>query len=105
MNGGAALDGIHPLGTLVQVSVGSEPTLTRKGVRQMTGMKYIGVVTIGVSELVKKTPDFLEKLLSAFAEEAHRVDDWFYEIEVDGHRFFVADNGEDGYTAMLPEEY
>ena len=52
----------------------------------MTGMKYIGVITIGVSELVKKTPDLLEKLLSAFAEEAHRVDDWFYEIEVEGHR-------------------
>jgi len=71
----------------------------------MPHMKYIGVITIGVSELVDRTPDLLDKLLRAFAEEVHRVDDWFYEIEVDGHRFFVAGNGEDGYTAMLPEEY
>ena len=71
----------------------------------MPHMKYIGVITIGVSELVNRTPGLLEKLLRAFAEEAHQVDDWLYEIEVDGHRFFVADNGEDGYTAMLPEEY
>ncbi len=71
----------------------------------MPHMKYIGVITIGVSELVKKTPDLLDKLLRAFSEKAHQMDDWFYEIEVDGQRSFAADNGEDGYTLMLPEEY
>jgi hypothetical protein len=47
----------------------------------------------------------LDKLLRAFSKEVHSREDWFYQIEVGGQRFFVADNGEDGYTAMLPEEY
>lgn len=71
----------------------------------MPHMKYIGVITVGVKELVDKTPGLLEKVLKAFAEQSHQVNDWFYVIEVDGYRFFAADNGEDGYTLMLPEEY
>lgn len=105
MNGEAALDGIHPLIDCVQVSVGSWPTGNGKGVREMTGMKYIRVITVGVKGLVDKTPGLLEKALRVFFREVHRVDDWIYVIEVDGYRFFAADNGEDGYTLMLPEEY
>ena len=71
----------------------------------MPHMKYIGLITIGVKDLAERTPGLLEKVLRAFAREVHRVDDWFYTIEVDGYRFFAADNGEDGYTLMLPEEY
>jgi len=71
----------------------------------MPHMKYIGVITIGVEELADGTPDLLDKLLRAIAEEVHRVDGWFREIEVEAHRFFAAGNGEDGYTMMLPEEY
>jgi hypothetical protein len=71
----------------------------------MPGMKYIGYITDGVKVLAKEQPEMLDKLLRAFSEAVHKHQDWFYQIEVDGKRFFVADNGEDGYTAMLPEEY
>jgi hypothetical protein len=71
----------------------------------MPGMKYIGCITSGVQALAKEQPEMLDKLLRAFSKEVHSREDWFYQIEVDGKRFFVADNGKDGYTAMLPEEY
>ena len=71
----------------------------------MPGMKYIGCITAGVQALAMEQPEMLDKLLRAFSKEVHSHQDWFYQIEVDGKRFFVADNGEDGYTAMLPEEY
>lgn len=71
----------------------------------MPGMKYIGCITDGVQALAMEQPEMLDKLLRAFSEEVHKRQDWFYQIEVEGKRFFVADNGEDGYTAMLPEEY
>ncbi len=71
----------------------------------MRGAKYIGYLTIGVRELVDQHPDLLAKLLDRFAVEVRRHEDWFYEVVIDGFTFFMADNGEDGYTAMLPSEY
>lgn len=50
-------------------------------------------------------PLIIEKLRAAFQEEAAKRDDWFYEVRVGQIRFFVCDNGEDGFTAMLPSEY
>ena len=41
----------------------------------------------------------------AFHVLAKAQDDWFYSVEINGKKYFVADNGEFGYTAMLPEEY
>lgn len=46
-----------------------------------------------------------EKLEVAFDTMAKAQDDWFYSVEINGKKYFVADNGEFGYTAMLPEEY
>lgn len=71
----------------------------------MPGTKYLGVMTRGVAELAKDHPGLLDRLAQAFAEESAKSEDWFYELEVDGQRFFAADNGERGYTVMLPEEY
>jgi hypothetical protein len=71
----------------------------------MTGIaanKFIGVWTIGMMQETSETREAVEK-------EFHRLvrlkDDWFYAITVDGKKFFVAENGEFGYTAMLPAEY
>ena len=71
----------------------------------MTHMKHIGCVTRGVDALLAERPGLLFKLLRAFGKASSRKEDWFYSLKVDGHRFFAADNGEDGYTVMLPEEY
>lgn len=46
-----------------------------------------------------------ERIETAFNAVARRKDDWFYKVDVDGKDYFVADNGEFGYTAMLPGEY
>lgn len=42
----------------------------------------------------QEKPDLLDKLLSEFAKEVRRCKDWFYAIVVDGHEFFVVDNGD-----------
>ena len=44
--------------------------------------------------------EFLERWLASTT-----VDDWFYAVEYKGKTYFIADNGECGYTAMLPDEY
>jgi hypothetical protein len=71
----------------------------------MPGMKCIRYITRGVQALAQDKPSMLDKLHRAFAQAIQNKDDWFYKIEIDGQSYFVADNGEDGYTAMLPEEY
>lgn len=68
----------------------------------MSSQKFIGVWTPG---LMAESSEVREKLEVAFNTIARKQEDWFYNVEIDGKVFFVADNGEFGYTAMLPEEY
>ena len=65
-------------------------------------LKFIGVWTCG---LAAESSELRQKIEIAFNAMAKAKEDWFYKIEVDGKEFFVADNGEFGYTAMLPSEY
>ncbi len=67
-----------------------------------TSCKFIGVWTIGMMQESSETREAVEKEFDRLAAEK---DDWFYAVTVDGKKFFVAENGEFGYTAMLPEEY
>lgn len=67
--------------------------------------QYIGCLTCGVKDIAVRSPGFLDRMNQAFANEAHRMKDWFYQLEVDGYNLFAVDNGEDGYTVMLPDEY
>ena len=46
-----------------------------------------------------------EEWLATYDAMAKAKDDWFYKIEVDGKDYFVTDNGQFGFTAMLPSEY
>lgn len=68
-------------------------------------MKRINYMTRGVALLVEDNPTLLDKIMEEFQKAASKKDDWFYSISVEGQQFFVCDNGEDGYTVMLPEEY
>ena len=68
----------------------------------MNSLKFIGVWTQG---LAKESSELREKIETAFDSMAKEKDDWFYKVEVNGKNYFVTDNGEFGYTAMLPEEY
>ncbi len=64
--------------------------------------KFIGVWTIGMMHESSETREAVER---EFNRQVRERDDWFYSIVIDGRKFFVAENGEFGYTAMLPEEY
>lgn len=68
----------------------------------MNNKKFIGVWTCG---LASKPSAVREKIETAFNKAAREKDDWFYKIVIDGNSYFVADNGQFGYTAMLAEEY
>lgn len=69
---------------------------------KLHALKFIGIWTRGMMQETAETREAVEQ---AFARQAKAKDDWFYAITVGGKKFFVADNGEFGYTAMLPEEY
>ena len=51
------------------------------------------------------TSDEREAIEKDFAEQAAERDDWIYCVEVKGKKYFVADNGKVGYTAMLTRDY
>jgi hypothetical protein len=61
---------------------------------------YIGVATSGFINLPQ---DVKNAIVSAFMST--QKGDWFYAAECNGQRVFICENGEMGYTAMLPEEY
>ena len=65
-----------------------------------TYLKCIGVWTCGMMHEAPDVREFLERWLAETTE-----DDWFYNVEYQGKQYFLADNGECGYTAMLPDEY
>jgi hypothetical protein len=67
-----------------------------------TRPKFIGVWTLGLMQESSATREAVEREFNRLAQER---DDWFYAVTVNGRKFFVAENGELGYTAMLPEEY
>ena len=68
----------------------------------MLDNKFIGVWTRGMMTLSSETREIIER---RFLRATKLSDDWFYQIEVDGQKYFVCENGELGYTAMLPSEY
>ena len=68
----------------------------------MNSLKFIGVWTQG---LACESSELRERIESRFNIITKEKDDWFYNIEVEGISYFVVDNGEFGYTAMLQEEY
>jgi hypothetical protein len=68
----------------------------------MLDNKFIGVWTIGMMSFSSEVREAVER---KFLREVRLSDDWFYSVEVDGMKFFVCENGELGYTAMLPSEY
>lgn len=70
---------------------------------KMKTNQFIGVWTAGVMALSSEVREAIER---AFTEALkNNPDDWFYKVSVDGKGFFIAENGEFGYTAMLPDEY
>lgn len=69
--------------------------------RKLKNLHFIGVATPGFTAL-----DFDTQFNVVRAFMNAPKGDWFYCIVLEnGQKIFVAENGESGYTAMLPEEY
>lgn len=68
----------------------------------ITSDKFIGAWTSG---MMAETSETREAVEIAFNEAVKDHEDWMYTIEVSGRKFYVAENGEQGFTAMLPSEY
>ena len=68
----------------------------------MNSCKFIGAWTSG---MMSESGSIREQVEKEFNKAWRVADDWLYSVEVAGRKFFIADNGERGYTAMLPEEY
>lgn len=48
---------------------------------------------------------FMNEAKRKFTEQRRIKDDWFYSVEIEGKKYFIAENGSNGFTMMLPEEY
>ena len=68
----------------------------------MNNTKFIGVWTSGLMLL---SPAIRQEIEKVFNAKSKAKDDWFYKVTINGNDYFVADNGQFGYTVMLPEEY
>lgn len=55
--------------------------------------------------MMQESSETREAIEKEFQRVSQEQDDWFYCITVNGKKFYVAENGEFGYTGMLPEEY
>ncbi len=83
------------------------------GVLMPVSFGEINLVTDGIvfqfgsqeSFELEKFNAFLTEAARQLAEQRKKKDDWFYEAAIEGKKYFIAENGSDGFTLMLPEEY
>ena len=61
---------------------------------------FIGVWTCGMMELASEDREAVENAFNKAPKGDH-----FYSITLGDRKIFVVENGEFGYTAMLPDEY
>lgn len=64
--------------------------------------KYIGIWTIG---MMQEPPEIREAVEAAFRRAVEENEDWMYSVEISGRKFYLVENGELGFTGMLPSEY
>ena len=48
---------------------------------------------------------FMDKAIKEFDLLRQKKDDWFYEINIEGKRYFIVENGSSHFTLMKPEDY
>lgn len=67
------------------------------------GQKYLHFVGLATPGFLSLSHDMQLAIIRAFMKAPKG--DWFYSVECEGQKVFIAENGERGFTAMLPEEY
>lgn len=83
-------------GVLMPVSFGAINLVTDGIVQKFTGH--------GIFE-IEKFNSFMTKAAGLLSEQHKVKADWFYEVIIEGNKYFIAENGSGGFTLMLPEEY
>lgn len=83
-------------GVLMPVSFG-EINLVTDGIVQLFTAKGI----FSIEEFNK----FMNEAARKLDEQRRKKSDWFYSIEIDSKKYFIAENGSNGFTLMKPEEY
>lgn len=83
-------------GVLMPVSFG-EINLVTDGIVEMFSTK-------GIFE-IDKFNRFMNQAAKKLDEQRKRKSDWFYSIQIDKEKYFIAENGSNGFTLMKPEEY
>lgn len=83
------------------------------GILMPVSFGAINLVTDGIIHLFDKGKEFSIEEFNRFVSEAARKlseqqekkSDWFYSVVIENKKYFIAQNGSNGFTLMLPEEY
>jgi len=54
---------------------------------------------------IEKFNSFMTEAAGKLSEEQKKKADWFYAVVIEEKKYFIAQNGSNGFTIMLPEEY
>ena len=73
-------------------------------INRVTGTVLDEFAVNGECELAKFNV-FMDKAIREFDLLRQKKDDWFYEINIDGKRYFIVENGSNYFTLMKPEDY
>ena len=81
-------------GVLIPVQFGSINRVTRTVLHEFAQK----------DKSLERFNEFVEAAMKEFESQRNERDDWFYSIEIEGRKYFIADNGS-GFTLMKPEDY
>ncbi len=54
---------------------------------------------------IEKFNSFMTEAARKLSEQQKEKADWFYSVVIEEKKYFIAQNGSNGFTLMLPEEY
>ena len=95
------------------IDVYTDEQAVEDGVLMPVFFGAINLVTDGiVSRFTRQSFFDIEKFNSFMTEAARKLSeqqkekaDWFYSVAIEEKKYFIAQNGSNGFTLMLPEEY
>ena len=83
------------------------------GVLMPVSFGEINLATVGIVQKfsehgifeIETFNSFMTKAAGLLSEQQKIKEDWFYSVVIEGKTYFIAENGSDGFTLMMPEEY
>ena len=83
------------------------------GVLMPVSFGAINLVTVGIVNKftrqsffdIEEFNSFMTEAARKLSEQQKKKADWFYSVVIEDRKYFIAQNGSNGFTLMLPEEY